>query len=109
MFRPFWDESSLGFFDQEIILREHFLTSCVGRLRGALISITNRQIRETRWLAKPDVWFNIRLHMLNAHLKWCTDPRSKLLGLIDQKKVLHIRQSCCKFHRAIRVTQRAAW
>ena len=27
MFRPFWDESSLGFFDQEIILIFHFPTS----------------------------------------------------------------------------------
>ena len=27
MFRPFWDESSLGFFDQEIILIFHFTTS----------------------------------------------------------------------------------
>ena len=29
MFRPFWDESSLGFFDQEMILRKHFFTSDV--------------------------------------------------------------------------------
>ena len=27
MFRPFWDESSLGFFDQEMILQKRFLTS----------------------------------------------------------------------------------
>jgi hypothetical protein len=27
MFRPFWDESSLGFFEQEIILIFHFPTS----------------------------------------------------------------------------------
>ena len=92
MFRPFWDESSLGFFDQEIILNFHFPTSCIFRLRGVLISITNHQIRETRWLAKPYVWFNLRKVLLKVAPLRCSNPTSKLHAIQNRKHIFMITQ-----------------
>ena len=96
MFRPFGDESFLGFFDQEIILIFHFPTSCIFRLRGALISIPNHQIRETRWLAKQYVWFNLRKVLFRSLGKCYYRVESNVDGSISPKKVLRIRQISCK-------------
>ena len=105
MFWPFWDESALGFFDQEIILRKHFFTSCADRLRCAVISIPNHQIRETRWFGTPDVGNFAEKVMLNALALGRSKPKSKLLGSISPKKVIHGRRKCWKVTRAMQADE----
>ena len=81
-----------GIFYQEINFNFALPTSCIFRLRGALISITNHQIRETRWLAKPYVWFNLRKVLFRSLEKCCVGVESKVHIIRNRKHIFMITQ-----------------